>query len=143
MVKLLLTTPTPLTGETTTTKAETTVITVTSCADDKCAESTVPATKGETTSVNESGETTTYTTWCPVTSTVAGEETPAPTTAAGEETPAPVAPSTVAGESTTLASSAVAAASSGSPISTYAGAGNKAASSLLAVALVPLAGLLL
>lgn len=135
----------PLTEEdSTVTNVETSVVTITSCADDKCHESTVPATMGETSSTMEGGEVTTYTTWCPVTSTVAAESTPA--TEAAETTPAPApttaAPSTVAGESTTMATSAASMPSGESPISTWEGAGNKVGSSLIAVALVPLAGLL-
>ncbi|WEJ96989.1 yeast-form wall protein 1 [Yamadazyma tenuis] len=119
----------PLTGETTTTEVETTVITITSCSEDKCSTSEVSATQGPVTTT-VAGEETIYTTWCPVT----GETTAETTTAAvstGE---------TVAAESTTLATSA-AAATSTSPINTFEGAGNKVGSSLLAVALIPLAGL--
>lgn len=53
------------TGAVTVTNTESTLITITSCSDNKCHESTVPATLGPvTTTVN--GETTVYTTWCPV-----------------------------------------------------------------------------
>lgn len=47
------------------TNTETTMVTVTSCADDKCQETTKPATWGPTTSTVEGTETV-YTTWCPV-----------------------------------------------------------------------------
>lgn len=135
--------------EGTMTTVETSYLTITSCSEGKCATTDVPATEGETTSVNEAGETTTYTTWCPVTTTEAAEteaaETEAPETKAEQteaEVPTTEAPSTVADVSTTLATSG-APASSGSPISTYEGAGNKAVTSLMAMVLVPLAGLML
>lgn len=52
-------------GTVTKTNSETTIITVTSCSDNKCHETTVPATKGPVTTTVEGTETV-YTTWCPV-----------------------------------------------------------------------------
>ncbi|GEQ71492.1 hypothetical protein JCM33374_g5176 [Metschnikowia sp. JCM 33374] len=54
----------------------TTIITITSCSDHKCTKTAVPATQGPTT-VTTNGETTVYTTWCPLTATAA---TPSPVT---------------------------------------------------------------
>ncbi|KAM9916477.1 hypothetical protein OXX59_009945, partial [Metschnikowia pulcherrima] len=66
----------PITAEPTSTKTnvETTIVTITSCHDNKCHESTVAATQGPTT-VTTNGETTVYTTWCPISSTEAGKTT--------------------------------------------------------------------
>lgn len=62
-------TPTPgpsgPSGTVTETNTGTTIITVTSCEDDKCHETTTPATWGPTTTTVEGTETI-YTTWCPV-----------------------------------------------------------------------------
>ena len=52
-------------GTATVTEQSTTIITITSCSEDKCHETTVPATQGPTTTT-VNGETTVYTTWCPV-----------------------------------------------------------------------------
>ena len=58
-------------GTATVTEQSTTIITITSCSEDKCHETTVPATQGPTTTT-VNGEETVYTTWCPVeTETVA------------------------------------------------------------------------
>lgn len=60
-------------GTSTATESSTKIITITSCSEDKCSETTVPATKGPTT-VTTHGTVTTYTTWCPI-STVTDKET--------------------------------------------------------------------
>ncbi|CAI5759039.1 unnamed protein product [Candida verbasci] len=75
-------------GPATVTEQETTIITITSCHEDKCHQTTVPATKSlGTTTVR--GVETVYTTWCPVTTTE-GEEKPVSTPAASK--PASSAP---------------------------------------------------
>ncbi|GEQ71491.1 hypothetical protein JCM33374_g5175 [Metschnikowia sp. JCM 33374] len=58
--------------DTLTNSVGTTIITITSCFDHKCTTTTVPATQGPTT-VTNNGETTIYTTWCPITSTAVTE----------------------------------------------------------------------
>lgn len=98
-----------------------TVVTITSCKDNKCHETVVPVTPATT--VVTDVPVTTGTTVAPVTTgtTVAGESTEAPTTAV--VVPTSSAPSTVAS------------------ISTYGGSAAKVGGSLLAI--VPLFGLLL
>lgn len=56
-------------GVATETNTETTLITITSCSDDKCAEATVPATPSDVTTTIE-GEETVTTTYCPLTTVV-------------------------------------------------------------------------
>lgn len=69
------------------TNTDTTIVTVTSCDDNKCHQSTKPATWGPTTSTVEGTETV-YTTWCPVESTTAAPaaSTAKPTTEAPKPT---------------------------------------------------------
>lgn len=114
----------PLT-ESTETVVETTIITITSCSDDKCVESTVPATPAETTTTDEAGVESTYTTYIEVTSTAPVPETVAPET---------TVPETVAAESTTLAATTTSAAGSASPITTFEGGAAKFGASALLVA---------
>lgn len=87
----------------TATEKITTVITITSCSDNKCSATEVPATEGPTT-VTKEGTVTTYTTWCPVTeateTTGATEATTEATTAAEETTKATAAEDTTAAEGT-------------------------------------------
>ncbi|OBA22343.1 hypothetical protein METBIDRAFT_151641 [Metschnikowia bicuspidata var. bicuspidata NRRL YB-4993] len=72
--------------ETVTNTVATTIITITSCSDDKCVESTATATQGPTT-VTTDGSTTVYTTWCPVTEHASSTVITSATTGAnGEET---------------------------------------------------------
>ncbi|GEQ71138.1 hypothetical protein JCM33374_g4819 [Metschnikowia sp. JCM 33374] len=59
-----------LSTDTVTNIVATTIITITSCSDHKCTKTAVPATQGPTT-VTTNGETTVYTTWCPLTATAA------------------------------------------------------------------------
>lgn len=49
----------------TVTVESTTIVTITSCSENKCSKTAVPATWGETTATVE-GEVTSYTTWCPL-----------------------------------------------------------------------------
>ncbi|KAK6465472.1 hypothetical protein DFJ63DRAFT_310564 [Scheffersomyces coipomensis] len=157
----------PLTAEEgteTETLESTTIITITSCKNNACHETTVPATPGLTTETIN-GEVTVYTTYCPITAEEATETTPAtaataatPAAPAGEETTttetATVAPGATgteaapAAEGTTAAPAAegttpatVAAESTGA-ISTYEAGASNFGASLLALALIPLAYLL-
>ncbi|KAF5213343.1 hypothetical protein E0198_000862 [Clavispora lusitaniae] len=104
----------------------TTVVTVTSCSDNKCHETTAPATWGETTET-KGGETTVYSTWCPVTST---EVTTGPS---NPETTAPVV---------TLSTVTSAGTSSAPAVTTAFGGAAKVGGSLLALVAIPAAYLL-
>lgn len=103
------------------TDIETTVITITSCEDDKCTE--VPVTTGV---VVKSDETTTYTTYCELTETVEGS---AETVAAGSGDSGKAGDSE---EADKLGSQTVAAPSIAAP-SSYADAGSSLAKPVSAI----------
>ncbi|KAK6197487.1 Fasciclin and related adhesion glycoprotein [Scheffersomyces amazonensis] len=166
----IYTTYCPLSGETETTTVEsTTIITITSCKDNKCEETTVPATPALTTQTIE-GVVTVFTTYCPVsgeTTAAAATGTPAAPAAAGTSTetetltkgaaattgaaagtPGAAAGTTgapapgVATTPVTVAAESTGAAATTGAISTYEGAAANFGASLLALAFIPLAYLL-
>jgi hypothetical protein len=90
--------PSTIAGESTVTEINTTVVTITSCSENKCHE--VPVTTGVTTVIEDS---TTYTTYCPLTTSSAPVSTTvAPVSVSTATPPPPVVPSTKTDLETTV-----------------------------------------
>ncbi|CAH6723796.1 covalently-linked cell wall protein 12 [[Candida] jaroonii] len=129
----------------TATALQTTVVTITSCSDNKCTE--VPVTTGVTTITDEL---TVYTTYCPLTSetTAAAESSaPAPVVPVSSapapvesttEAPTTVAPTTAAPESSApvVAESSSANSTVAAEVTSFEGAGNKLSVGIAGLAVI-------